>query len=242
MLYSSARAQTLSPDEIISRMQQAQTAARQRAIPYTVTRRYTLAGQNIQKPTSEVVAEVNFIPPSHDDYTLRSVEGSDHGGNIVREVLEHESQMTSHVELYEVSPRNYDFVLLGRAMLDDHNCYVLQLKPRRQAAELLRGQAWIDANSFLVRRIEGEPAKSPSWWLKNLHVMVNYDDVDGIWLQHDTRAVADVRFAGTRVLTAREVDVRTAAESAQNRSPGRTPVRRRNSHRALADSAAWVAR
>ena len=239
MLSSSARAQTLSPSEIISRMEQAQTAARKRATPYTVTREYTLAGEDAQKPKSEVVAEVNFAPPSHNDYTVRTVEGSNRGETIVRKVLEHESKMASQAELYEVSSRNYDFVLLGREMLDGHDCYVLQLKPKRQLSELVRGRAWVNADDFRIRRIEGLTAESPSWWLKNLHVTINYDAVNGIWLQHDTKAVADVRFAGRQVLTLREVDVRTGDVNSQNRLPGRT---RTNSHSTLADSAAWVPR
>jgi Outer membrane lipoprotein-sorting protein len=235
-------AQTLRLDQIISRMEQAQSAARERSVLYSVTRQYTLSGDDTRKPNSEVLAEIDFVPPAQSAYSIRKVQGSERGEKIVRRVLEHESQMATHPERYELSPRNYDFALLGREMLDGHDCYLLELKPRHQAPEVLRGKAWVDTRNFLVRKLEGEPAKSPSWWIKDLHVIINYSEVNGVWLQSDTRAVADVRFAGTRIFTARNIDVRTATENAQSRPASRNWVRRSSSRRGIADSAVWVAR
>src|SRR5579862_6711627 len=88
-----ARAQsgTLSVDEIVAKMEQREAAARDHSVPYTVTREYQLSGENAQKPKSQVMAQINFVPPSQKDYTVRKVEGSDRGTDIVRRVLEHES-------------------------------------------------------------------------------------------------------------------------------------------------------
>jgi outer membrane lipoprotein-sorting protein len=63
------------------------------------------------------------------------------------------------------SSRNYDFALLGRETIDGHDCYVLQLRPKRQTVELINGKAWVDAHDFALRRIAGVTAKSPSLWL-----------------------------------------------------------------------------
>ena len=48
------------------------------------------------------------------------------------------------------------FALLGRETIDGHDCYVLQLSPKREAVELVRGKAWVDASNFELRRIAGE--------------------------------------------------------------------------------------
>ncbi len=106
--------------------------------------------------------------------------------------------------------------------------------------ELLRGKAWVDADGFWVRRMAGEPAKNPSWWLKNLHLQVDFSQVDQMWLAHSTRAVADVRLLGTHVLTARNLSViagtTTAAKVAAHR-----PVRRYKTPQPPDAAAVWVA-
>ena len=77
-------------------------------------------------------------------------------------------------------------------------------------------------------------------WIKNLTVTIDYDNVSGIWVATSTRAVADLRFAGTHVLTSRELDVRTAAVSARNRPPARVPSRS-SAHGAASRTATWIA-
>ena len=84
------------------------------------------------------------------DYSIVKSEGSDRGKSIVRKVLDHESEMANHSDEHAVTARNYDFALLGRELVNGRDCYVLQLSPRRQAVELIRGKAWVDANSFTV--------------------------------------------------------------------------------------------
>ena len=208
----------------------------------SVTREYQLAAQGAAKPNSDVVAEVSFVPPTAKDYTIVKAEGSDRGQGIVRKVLEHEASMTTHAQEHEVSPANYDLALLGRDSIDGHDCYVLQLSPRREAVELVRGKAWVDANDFEIRRITGETAKNPSFWIKKLNLTINYDQVNGVWVQTSTQAVADVRLAGPHVLTSHELDVRAANVSAKAQPPARIRGQRSNNRHSVADAATWVAR
>jgi len=232
-----------SVNDIVSKMEQAQAEARDHSVPYTVSREYQLSSEKTQKAKSEVLAQINFVPPSQKDYTVRKIEGSDRGTEIVRRVLEHESEMASHAELHELSARNYQFALLGRESVDGHDCYVLELMPKRNEPELVSGKAWVDTTNFQIRRIEGTPAKSPSWWIHNLHVTINYGAVQGIWTQLATKAVADVRLMGTHVLTSREVDLQTTTVVAKNRQPNRVGKHRSHAQRqAVADSAVWVPR
>ena len=232
-----------SVDEIVSRMQQVQVEGRDHSVAYTVTREYQLSSVKSQRATSQVMAQINFVPPSQKDYTVRKVDGSDRGTDIVRRVLEHESEMASHAELHELTARNYRFALVAQEPVDGQNCYVLQLTPKRNEPELVNGKAWVDAGNFQIRRIEGTPAKSPSWWIHDLHVTINYGAVHGIWTQVATKAVADVRLMGTHVLTSREIDLQTSSVDASNRPPNRVGIHRGSApRRALADSAVWVPR
>ena len=234
-----------SVDDIVSKMEQAHAEARDHSVPYTVSREYQLSSAKTPSTISAVLAQINFVPPSQKDYTVQKVEGSDRGTDIVRRVLEHESQMATHAELHEIIARNYKFALLGRESVDGHDCYVLQLTPRRSESDLVNGKAWVDTTSFQIRRIDGTPAKSPSWWIHNLHVTINYGVVQGIWTQLASKAVADVRLMGTHVLTSREVALQTTSVDARNRLPNQMVEHRSRNHaphQTIADSAVWMPR
>jgi len=238
--WGQSRALTL--EEILHRMQTAEAESRDPNVAYTVTREYQLSAQGARQPSSQVVAEVSFVPPAAKEYVIVKSEGSDRGAGIVRKVLEHETQMSRHSEQHELTSRNYDFALLGQETIAGHDCYVLQLLPKRQAVELVRGRMWVDAGNFAVRRIEGETAKSPSMWIKDVRVTVEFGQVNGVWLQTSTRAVAEVRFVGPHVLTSRELDVRTAEVSAQAQSTSRLRWQRAGRRHTSADTATWLAR
>ena len=230
--------QSLPLSEIVSRMEVAQAASRSQGMAYSVTRQYVLSDGNPNTPDGHVTAEVNFLPPAEKAYTLGTSQGGDRVDKVVRRVLDHEAEMTAHGDRAEVTSRNYQFSALREDSLQGHRCYVIQLTPKREAPELLRGQAWVDATDYKIRRLEGELSKSPSWWVKDVHVSLNYGDVLGMWVQLDSRAAADVRMMGQYVLTSRALDVRTQSLTANNR----TPVRSLRARRSVANSAVWIAR
>lgn len=236
------QAATLRLDQILSRMENTRALERDHSVAYTVTREYQLSAEGAAQADSQVVAQVNFTPPAAKDYTIVKAEGGDRGTSIVRKVLDQESSMAGHAQSHEVSAQNYDFALLGRETIDGHDCYVLQLSPKREAVELVRGKAWVDATNFELRRIAGKTSKNPSFWIKNLNVTINYGQVNGVWVQTSTKAEADVRIAGPHVLTSRELDVQTATFNARAQSPAKLGVRRSNARRAVADAATWVPR
>ena len=232
-----AQSGSLTLDQIVSRMQQARAADRDRGLAYTVTREYQLAAEGASQPMSDVVAEVSYFPPGEKQYVIVKSEGKERGAAIVRRVLDHEAAMTAHWQPYALTPQNYGFALMGHDAIDGHDCYLLQLSPKREAPELVRGKAWIDASDFEVRRIAGETAKNPSFWVKNLNVTINYAQVKGVWLETSTQAVAEIRFAGPHVLTSQELDVRRATLSARATKP-HPP----GHHGDIAvDAASWIA-
>jgi hypothetical protein len=113
-----------------------------------------------------------------------------------------------------ITTENYDFSFLRKEVLKGHLCYVLQLTPKRKQPELISGQAWIDQHSFLIRRIEGDLAKSPSWWVEQVRVELGFTSFQNTWLQISMEAVAEVRCIGKQELTSRVLDYDTAPLSA----------------------------
>jgi hypothetical protein len=186
---------------IVQKMERAQAAV---SIPNHVKRDYRLSRANSARVDSEVIAEIDFRAPGK--YTVEKRSGSSMGAQVVKRILGNEvgiavsSQKSRSVA---VTRENYLFSYLGEAVLDGQSYYLLRLDPRRKQPELISGQAWVDKQSFLIRRIEGT-VKSPSMWVKKIHVRFDFDfdSPRGMWVLSNMEAVADVRFMGARKLTA----------------------------------------
>ncbi|HTK95864.1 MAG TPA: hypothetical protein VL382_09515 [Terriglobales bacterium] len=211
---------------IIAGIEQAQVENRAHFRPYIVTRDYKLYKEDVQRPTSEVVADVSFQPPDQKQYQIKRSSGSGSGEKIVRKVLDRETEITRDAGDVELSRKNYDFDLLRTEQLEGSPVYVLQLRPKREDKSLIKGVAYIDTNNYRIRRIVGHPAKNPSWLVKDLQLTLTFTEVKGMWLQTASQAVANVRFVGKHIFTSQDVSVRTAEQVAQKSAPLRPAARR----------------
>ena len=164
--------------------------------PYEVTREYKVFRGYDTQPTSEVIAQIEFVPPDVKTYKIVQTRGNSWGAKIVRELLSSETSSTRKEHSTEISRANYDFVFLRRQNFRDVPEYVFAIFPKRKDKYLLRGQIWVDAHSFRIRQIEGVPAKSPSFWLKNLHITLQYGELGGMWVPVTFDAIATVRILG----------------------------------------------
>jgi hypothetical protein len=224
----SAPSGTMPLGAIIQSIQNAQAAARPQA-SYQIIREYRLFGAKDSKADSQVVAEVNFTPPAFKGYRIQRSSGSSRGQQLVRRILDHEVEATSKDSKASsaISIENYSFTYIGEATLDGQPCYILGLKPKRKEKELISGEVWVDKHSFFVRQIQGEVEKTPSWWLKKVHVKLVFADLEGIWVQTSMEAIADVRMVGAHTLTSRLLDYRREDEVAATPFPKGSAVRKR---------------
>jgi len=226
LLCSLALSQTDAPEltSIVQQVEKAQPENRPRA-PYQVIRRYRAFGSNNGKITSEVVAEVDFQPPSSKSYVIQQWTGSRHGENVVRHILDHEvGSQTKAAGSVAVTHDNYQFTYLGESAAEGQPCFLLGLTPKRKDKGLVSGRAWVDKSSYLIRQIEGELVKSPSFWIKKVHVTLDFGDVRGTWLQTAMEAVADIRLLGSQTLKSELVDYRSDAVVAE-RTPTLSRIR-----------------
>ena len=207
-LASAAHVESPAPnaENIIAHMTQARSENRARLRPYSVTRNYSLFGKEKQMARSEVIARVTFDPPGIKQFVIQQASGMGLGERIVRQMLEHETEIGRNNAATDLSPANYDFRYLREEDLAGRRCYVLEMVPRRKDKSLLRGQIWVDSITYLLHRTEGEPARSPSWWLKDARLVLVYGDVGGMWLQTSSESTADVRFLGPHTMLSRDVE------------------------------------
>jgi len=154
----------------------------------------------IGNPTSEIVAQINFVPPDMKMYKIIQAWGNSKGERIVRELLDRETDSAKKGPASEITRANYDFVFLRRENFGVVPEYVSRIVPKRKDKHLLRGQIWVDASTFRVRRIEGVPAKSPSFWITTIHITMQFAQLNGMWVPVSFDAIATIRFLGEYTL------------------------------------------
>jgi hypothetical protein len=181
---------------ILQRLEDVQHQDPAESRPYEVTREYKVFRGYDTQPTSEILAQINFVPPDTKTYKITRTRGNSRGEKIVRELLDRETESAKKGHASEISRMNYDFVFLRQENFGIVPEYVLRIVPKRKDKYLLRGQIWVDANTFHIRRIEGIPAKSPSFWIKDIHITLQYAELGGMWVPVSFDAIATVRLLG----------------------------------------------
>jgi hypothetical protein len=206
--FSIAQTGTVSPtvETIITRMAQARAENRAHFRSYIVTRDYQLFGKELHKSKFEAIAHVTFVPPDSKTYAIQRASGLGVGEKIVRQMLDGEAHIAKNYGSTDISPVNYDLRLIGEEYVGAQRCYVLELLPRRRDKSLLHGKIWVDATTYLIHRMEGEPAKAPSWWLRDARIKFVYGDVGGMWLQTASESTANVRLLGQYTMISRDVE------------------------------------
>jgi hypothetical protein len=158
-----------------------------------VTREYKIFHGSDKRPTSEVTAQISFVPPDKKTYKIVQSSGYSRGEKMVRELLDRETESAKNVSSSQIIRSNYDFLFLRRENFGIAPEYVFLIVPKRKDKTLLRGQIWVDASNYHIRRIEGVPAKSPSFWLKNIHITLQFAQLGGMWVPVSFDAIATVR-------------------------------------------------
>jgi hypothetical protein len=197
---STADIKSLDLNLILQRLEEAQHQDPAQSRPYEVTREYKVFRGDENQPTSEVMAEINFVPPATKTYKITQARGNLSGEKMVRALLDRETESAKKGRGSEISRTNYDFVFLRNENFGVVPEYVLGIIPKRKDKYLLRGQSWVDATTLRIRRVEGVPAKSPSFWLKNIHIALQFAPLGGALVPVSFDAIATVRFFGQYTL------------------------------------------
>jgi len=168
--------------------------------PYGMIRQYKAFGAGDSQLTSEITAEISFVPPSQRTFTVIREIGSSTVKKIVRAMLEQETQPARPGHSGDITRANYDFVFVRKENFGTVPEYVLHIIPKRKEKNLLLGLIWVDEKTFHIRRVEGVPAQSPSIWIKDIHMTLQFGDVNGMWLPVSLDAIATIRFSGRYTL------------------------------------------
>jgi hypothetical protein len=91
--------------------------------------------------------------------------------------------------------------MAGTDNVNERPAYVLAITPKTQNKYLVQGRIWVDAADYAIVRIEGKPAKNPSFWIKSVHFVHTYRKSGSFWLPVSDRSVTDVRIFGATEVT-----------------------------------------
>jgi hypothetical protein len=186
-------------DEIVTRML-ARDGERQAALHgYTGYRRYVLENLNHHKRAEMLVR----MTCGEDGAKQFEVVREDGWGGATKHVFprlleaEIEAARPDLRERSRITPDNYTFEMVGTEDIRGRLAYVISIEPKTQNKYLARGRIWVDAHEYAIVRVEGEPAKNPSFWFKSVHFVHEYDKNGRFWLPVSDRSVTDVRILGS---------------------------------------------
>jgi hypothetical protein len=149
-----------------------------------------------------VIAE--YRAPATETFTITSGKGS---GFVRRRVFQR--LMKAEEERIRVNkdpdslitPENYALDVVGTDRIGNSDCSVAHAVPRRKEIDLFEGKIWIDNQDFAIVKITGHLAKSPSFWIKQVDFVRDYQKIDGFWLLAREEAVSAIRIFGKETLT-----------------------------------------
>ena len=122
---------------------------------------------------------------------------------ILKRLLEAELESMTEVnrERVALNPSNYDFSGFEHQDAPDNCSYMVVVQPKIPSKLLYRGRIWVDSKDFAVCRIEAEPSKNPSFWIKKTEIHHSYLKIGDFWLPSKNESVSAVRGGGRAVLT-----------------------------------------
>jgi hypothetical protein len=214
----------LSAEDVVAKMMQFDAVRQSELTGYTAIRHYAAVNKKRQ---AEMFVRVSCDSSGAKSFTIVSEEGS---GSIRKHVFhkllseETEASRRGSRASTRLIPDNYQFQTVGRETLETGPAFVLSVTPKTANKYLIDGKIWVDANDYSIVRIEGQPAKTPSFWVRSVHFVHTYQKVGQFWFASSTRTNSEIRIFGESELTIDNSDYtlnppaqRTAEANGQSR-------------------------
>jgi hypothetical protein len=190
-----------SVGDVIANMVKFDAVRQSEMTGYMAVRHYTAV---TNKRKAEMLVRIVCASDGTKQFSVLTEEGS---GAIRKHVLHKllkEEEEASHRGTREdtrLIPANYEFRLIGKESLDSGPAYVLEVSPKTSNKYLINGKIWVDARDYSIVRIEGQPARNPSFWVHGVHFVHTYQKIGQFWFASSTHTTSEVRIFGTAELT-----------------------------------------
>ena len=193
----------LSSSELFSRLAVRREWEKTHLRQLSAVRSYKVKTDKGRVLASEKVL-MEYRAPNRETFTTRSGNGSQYiRSHVFRKLMKFEADKIRLGKDQDsmIAPGNYTLQLVGEDTLGGAECLIVRAFPLRKERQLFRGTIWIEAQNFAILKIAGDLAKSPSFWVKNVHFAREYLKVGEFWLPSSEQAVSQVRLFGQATLT-----------------------------------------
>ena len=210
---------SLTTPEIVDRLVQADNDRLAALAGYSGVRHYRFENKKTGKS-----AEMTVRMSCGSDGIKTSEVVSESGSGFVRrhiigKMIEAETESSQKGDRKEsrIVPDNYEFRLIGMEDSDGRSSYVLEINPKKPTKFAIRGRIWVDAQDFAIARVEGQPAKNPSFWIRSVKVEQRYLRTGQFWLPALNHSVAQARIFGSTEAVIEYSDYKTSVREAHAR-------------------------
>ena len=196
-------AESLSGSELFAKLLENNHSRDGRLQRYSETRRYVVTNQK-GKIHAATEVRLHYHAPNEKSFDTLCEEGSGTVRNLVfRRLMESEVETASGRSHRDssITPVNYEFQFLRKEDGDGRRYFVVQAIPRRKDKYLFEGKIWIDSQDFAIAKIEGQPARNPSFWIHRVDFVRQYQKIGDFWLPLKDESITHLKIVGTKILT-----------------------------------------
>jgi len=193
----------LTVDDIVQRLADSEKRRAQDLKGYTEQRTYAVSYHGFPASLSAtVIVAVTYSAPATKQFRVVSQTGSKMlADRVLKKLFEAEQESAADPRQTAPTAANYKFTLVGQQLLDGRPCFMLRVEPHTNSRLLYRGTIWVDAGDFAVAKIEAEPARNPSFWIRGTKIHHVNAKTGEFWLPEHNESDTDVRMGGHAILT-----------------------------------------
>jgi hypothetical protein len=190
----------LTSDQIVENLVR-RNLDRGRALPaFRSTRIYRAEYRGFPGSRSaEMVVDMQYSPPGAKGFSIRSQTGSKLIiDRVFKKLLDAEKEASDaeNQRRTALNAENYTFAFLGCEIAREGAAYALSVEPKVPSKFLYRGKILVDVRDFAVTKMTGQPAKNPSFWIRQTEIEQVYGKVDQFWLPTHNHSATTVRLGG----------------------------------------------
>jgi len=185
-------------DAILSQVAAADKTRQAQLAGYTSIRNYLVENRRF-RTTAKMRVQLTVDPRGAKSFQVLEMSGPLPVRKLVfQRMLDTEAKASTGdgQQATRIAPANYTFRWIETASWQGRKCFILEAEPKSSSSLLFRGRVWVDADEHAVVRIEGSPAKNPSFWVNKTGFVHEYTKVGPLWLPKSNTSETDVRIFG----------------------------------------------
>lgn len=196
-LAATSHMQTAEDAEQVLQCMEDRMAGQQAALQSAHQLRQYHAQNTRLKKQASLLVRFDYVAPDKKTFQVIERNGS---ASVQRRVFdamlkaESDTGPAAMRRTVEINRLNYSFRFVE---LDTSTgAFLFEAEPRSASRYLFRGKVWIDRDDCAVRRIEGEPAQRPSFWVRKTHFVHQYGKFGRFWFPLSNHTEVELRLLG----------------------------------------------